>query len=88
MAEGRPQGTESDTPALTDVIVRNIQGHARLQKEDLMRRTFQDRTADAIAAFSGRLSFLSLHALWFGLWLLLNTGRSGSTRLIRFPIAC
>ncbi len=85
MAEGRPQGTESDTPALSDVILRNIQGHARLQKEDLMRRTFQDRTADAITAFSGRLSFLSLHTLWFGLWLLFNTGRFGAHPFDPFP---
>lgn len=85
MAEGRPQATESDSPALSDVIVRNIQSHARMRIEDLMRRTFQERTADALAAFSGRLSFVFLHVLWFGLWVLLNTGRFGVHPFDPFP---
>ncbi len=50
-----------------------------------MRRTFQERTADAIVSFSGCLSFLTAHTLWFGLWLLLNTGRFGVHPFDPFP---
>lgn len=36
--------------------------------------TFIDRIADAAADFSGRFSFLVVHAVWFGVWILLNVG--------------
>ena len=32
-----------------------------------------ERIADAIAAFSGSISFLLLHAVWFALWIGWNT---------------
>ena len=35
--------------------------------------TLLDRITDAIAAFSGSLAFLVLHALWFLVWIGLNT---------------
>ncbi|MFL5802432.1 MAG: DUF1003 domain-containing protein, partial [Roseiflexaceae bacterium] len=49
------------------------------------QRTFQERTADAITAFSGRMSFVYLHALWFGLWVLLNAGWFGIRPFDPFP---
>src|SRR5258705_8492092 len=69
-----PQGVEIDHPALSDVIERNIQNQVRLRIEAVARRTFQERVSDAITTFSGSMSFLYLHALWFGAWVLLNTG--------------
>jgi uncharacterized membrane protein len=36
-------------------------------------RTVVQRMADWIAAFSGSLTFLFLHVLWFSSWILLNT---------------
>jgi len=74
MAQVQPQGAEPDHPPLSDVIERNIQNQVRLRIEAVSRRTFQERVSDAITAFSGRMSFVYLHALWFGLWVLLNTG--------------
>ena len=85
MAQMQPQGAETDHPALSDVIERNIQNHVRLRIEAVSRRTFQERMADAITLFSGRMSFLYLHALWFGLWVLLNTGRFGMHPFDPFP---
>ena len=38
-------------------------------------RTTVERVADAIAAFSGSIPFLALHALWFVLWVGWNTLR-------------
>ncbi len=35
--------------------------------------TMLDRITDAIAAFSGSLNFLALHAAWFLVWIVLNT---------------
>jgi uncharacterized membrane protein len=41
--------------------------------------------ADAITTFSGSMSFLYLHALWFGLWVLINTGWFGIRLFDPFP---
>ena len=85
MTQLLPQGAEADHPPLSDVIERNIQNQVRLRIEAVARRTFQERMADAITAFSGSMNFLYLHALWFGLWLLLNTGWFGIRPFDPFP---
>ena len=85
MTQVQPQAAEPGHPALSDVIERNIQNHMRLRIEAVSGRTFQERMADAITAFSGRMSFLHLHALWFGLWVLLNTGWFGIRPFDPFP---
>jgi uncharacterized membrane protein len=85
MAQVQPPDTDFDHPALSGVIIRNIQSHARLRSEDLSQRAIQERMADAITASSGRMSFVFLHALWFGLWVLLNTGWFGIHPFDPFP---
>jgi uncharacterized membrane protein len=44
-----------------------------------------DRIADTITSFSGRMGFVYVHIVWFGLWLLLNTGRVGVRAFDPFP---
>ena len=85
MAQVQLQGAEPDHPPLSDVIERNIQNQVRLRIEAVSRRTFQERMADAITAFSGSMSFVYLHVLWFGLWVLLNTGWFGIPAFDPFP---
>jgi CRP/FNR family cyclic AMP-dependent transcriptional regulator len=38
------------------------------------RLTVVQRVADWLAWFSGSIAFLVIHAVWFGLWIVLNTG--------------
>jgi uncharacterized membrane protein len=38
------------------------------------RLTVVQRVADWLAWFSGSITFLFIHALWFGLWIMLNVG--------------
>jgi len=45
----------------------------------------QDQIADAITSFSGRLMFVYVHIVWFGAWILLNTGRFGVKTFDPFP---
>ncbi len=85
MAQVQAQSAKTDHPALSDVIERNIQNQVRLRVETVSRRTFQERMADAITAFSGNMSFVYLHGLWFGLWVLLNTGWLGMRPFDPFP---
>ena len=85
MTQMQPQSAKPDHPPLSDVIERNIQNQMRLRVETVSRRTFQERMADAITVFSGNMSFVYLHALWFGLWVLLNTGWLGIGPFDPFP---
>ena len=38
----------------------------------------EDHTADAITAFAGSLPFVYIHAVWFGVWMVLNVGLLGA----------
>jgi uncharacterized membrane protein len=42
-------------------------------EESADRRTVVQKGADWIAEFAGSITFLMLHVVWFGLWLLLNS---------------
>ena len=64
-----------DNPHLCNVIERNIYTLHHLNREAAKKRGLQDKAADLITLFSGRMGFIYLHVIWFGLWLLLNTGR-------------
>jgi uncharacterized membrane protein len=46
----------------------------------------QDRVADKITAFAGSLSFVYIHSVWFGIWILINLGLIGaSMKFDEFP---
>ena len=66
-----------DNPALANVIERNIRTLVSLGIKTASERSTQERIADSITAFSGRTSFVYAHIVWFGLWILFNTGRVG-----------
>ena len=72
-------------PALARVIDRNIQTITLLREKVRRERGLQDRSADAITGFSGRMAFIYFHVVWFGAWILLNTGRVGLAPFDPFP---
>jgi uncharacterized membrane protein len=74
-----------DNPALSNVIERNIRTIIDLRQRAAQARGMQDRLADAITAFSGRMVFVYAHIVWFGLWFLLNTGHFGIPPFDPFP---
>jgi uncharacterized membrane protein len=74
-----------DNPALPDVVERNIRIILKLRAQDARDRNFQERLADGITDFSGRLSFVYFHVAWFGCWLLLNTGWFGLKPFDPYP---
>src|SRR5437868_1066179 len=45
----------------------------------------QDRAADAVTSFAGSLSFVYLHSVWFGVWILLNVGAVSGVVFDKFP---
>jgi uncharacterized membrane protein len=76
---------DDDNPALSKVIERNIRTIIHLRTKDANERSPQNRIADAITTFSGRMVFVYVHIAWFGLWILLNTGWFGVPIFDPFP---
>ena len=74
-----------DNPALSQVIERNIRTIIQLRLRAARERSVQDRLADAITDFSGRMVFAYVHIVWFGVWILLNTGWVGVRVFDPFP---
>jgi len=79
------KGNTEDNPALSKVIERNIRTIIFLRQKAARERSLQDRTADAFTSFSGRMVFVYVHIVWFGVWILLNTGRVGVQPFDPFP---
>ena len=50
-----------------------------------MNTACKSRIADVITSFSGRMVFAYVHIVWFGVWILLNTGRFGLRAFDPFP---
>ena len=74
-----------DNPALSNVIERNIRTIIHLRRKAASERSMQDRIADVITSFSGRMVFVYVHIVWFGVWILLNTGSFGVQPFDPFP---
>lgn len=74
-----------DNPALSNVIERNIRTIIQLRLKETRDRGLQNRIADAITSFSGRMIFVYVHIIWFGVWILLNTGSFGVQPFDPFP---
>ena len=74
-----------DNPALSKVIERNIRTIIHLRTKAANERNLQARIADVITSFSGRMIFVYIHILWFGIWILLNTGWFGVPVFDPFP---
>jgi uncharacterized membrane protein len=75
----------ADNPALSTIIERNIRTIIDLRLQAARTRSLQDRMADAVTSLSGRMVFVYVHILWFGVWILLNTGRVGVHSFDPFP---
>lgn len=75
----------ADNPLLSNVLERNIRTLAALRLQASRARGLQERLADVITTFSGRMVFVYIHMVWFGLWILLNTGHMGVPPFDPFP---
>jgi hypothetical protein len=77
MADGVEDGN------LYPVLATRVGHEGRLHRR---MKGAQDRAADHVTAFAGSLNFVYLHAFWFGLWIVCNTGLFGRRlEFDRFP---
>ena len=51
---------------------KNVETVTKLEKAAREQRTRTDRLAEIIASFCGSMTFVWIHAVWFGGWILLN----------------
>ncbi|HXQ35963.1 MAG TPA: DUF1003 domain-containing protein [Anaerolineales bacterium] len=51
----------------------NIESIAQLEKEAKAERKKSDLVAEVIAQFCGSMTFVWVHVVWFGLWILINS---------------
>lgn len=62
---------------LNDVIDRNISTLLEVRRQLEKRKSIVTKVADAITGFCGSFPFVYLHVVWFGFWILWNTGLLG-----------
>ena len=74
-----------DNPALSKTVEQNIRTIIDLRLQASRERSLQDRIANVFTSFSGRMVFVYVHVVWFGAWILLNTGRVGVHPFDPFP---
>ena len=79
--ESRP----SNKISVNRVISRNIGTIIQHRREQIAKRSLQERIANAITDFSGTMAFVYIHVAWFAAWILLNTGRLGIEPFDPFP---
>jgi uncharacterized membrane protein len=61
-------------------IHRNIQEICKIEDENLHARSAAERLGDRIAQQGGKIWFIELHIVWFGIWVLLNSGKLAAVK--------
>jgi uncharacterized membrane protein len=61
-------------PRLNSIVERNIHRLQELRDELELTKGLKDRLAEQITRWSGSMTFLVLHAVWFGAWIAINAG--------------
>ena len=56
----------------SSAISENIAAVANLEQEFLRRRSGMDRLVDEVADFTGSLTFVAAHGVWFAAWFIMN----------------
>jgi len=66
------QSTSSPNPSVEQLTQKNVETVIRLEDAAREQRTPTDRLAEAIAKFCGSMTFVWVHVIWFGGWIVLN----------------
>lgn len=76
----RPTRSPSEPPTgpAAAHIASNVEKIARLEAEELHRRSFFERLGDRAVAIAGRGWVAVLHLVWFVTWMVVNTGAVSS----------
>jgi uncharacterized membrane protein len=70
---------------LANIIEQNIHTIIHARHVAATQRTREERLADWITTFSGRMYFVYFHIVWFGVWIAVNLGFFGIQPFDPFP---
>jgi uncharacterized membrane protein len=85
MAYEHPHDRPERHPLLAGILERNIRTVIAQRDRRAGRRSLQERLADAITDFSGRIGFVYLHVVWFAVWIGWNLGAFGARPFDPYP---
>lgn len=77
--------TKRSSEAPSNTVIANILSVSRMESSLEERRTLVDRIADVIGGFSGSMTFVFLHLVWFVTWFLINTLPLGIKHFDPYP---
>jgi uncharacterized membrane protein len=49
-----------------------------MRRAEERKKSLQEKIADLLTRFSGSMTFVYVHTIWFGIWIALNSGLLGS----------
>ena len=67
-----PSENRSNGKAAEELTKQNVDTVSQLEEAARRQRTSTDRIAEAIASFCGSMTFVWVHVVWFGGWIILN----------------
>jgi uncharacterized membrane protein len=70
---------------IAKIIEQNIRTIINNRRAAAGRRTAEERIADAITDFSGRMYFVYFHIVWFAIWISINLGIFGIKPFDPYP---
>ena len=59
---------------MAGVVTRNIEALLERRQAEERKKGFEERLADSITAFTGSMTFVYIHLVLVGLWILINEG--------------
>lgn len=75
--ENRDSANSEEAPEIAGIVIRNIQELIKLRQQDEKHKTHDEYIADKITRFTGRMTFVYIHLIAFGLWIIYNLGLIG-----------
>lgn len=81
---GTPNGNRPAGSSAEQLTEQNVETITRLEEAARKQRTPTDRIAEKIAHFCGSMTFVWVHVVWFGAWILFNS-MPGIRHLDPFP---
>jgi uncharacterized membrane protein len=75
----KEESRETSEEKQNEIVRNNTKVVDQMQRHIIEAESPQERSADRITRFFGSMTFVYLHVIWFGVWILLNIG------LIRIP---
>ena len=66
--------SDTHSPSISSRLDRNIAALLERRREEARKASAQDRAAAAITRLAGSMTFVYLHAVLFGGWILINVG--------------